>query len=77
MTKECKTSEKQSALIHPNKSFYAPPRLLVAAFRWKPDAYSVVAFAVGCETLYDHSGSRGSGGSSFTSCSGTMNIISF
>ena len=49
MTKKCKTSEKQSALIHPNKSFYAPLRLLVAAFRWKPDTYSVVALAVGCE----------------------------
>ena len=50
MTNECKTSEKQSALIHPNKSFYAPLRLLVAAFRWKPGTYSVVAFAVGYET---------------------------
>lgn len=28
MTKECKTSEKQSALIHPNKSFYAPLRFV-------------------------------------------------
>ena len=28
MTKECKASEKQSALIHPNKSFYAPLRFV-------------------------------------------------
>lgn len=28
MTNECKTSEKQSALIHPNKSFYAPLRFV-------------------------------------------------
>jgi len=26
--------------------------LLVAAFRWKPDAYSVVAFAVGYENPF-------------------------
>lgn len=28
MMKECKASEKQSALIHPNKSVYAPLRFV-------------------------------------------------
>ena len=76
MTKECKTSEKQSTLIRPNKSFFAPLRFVSG--RLSLEARYIFSFRHRSrlrKSLHDHSGSRGSGGSSLSSCSGTRLIL--